>query len=304
MNRRTVIVGLGLAALTVHLFFDLVGDWGRVSGGVTNLGVFVRESLWPPNWGVLKAQSYPVCEARFEFTCSVAWLGVIETLKIAFVATMLGFIVALPISVMAAGNLSPTYLAVPSRILLAGMRSLPSIIWAVLFVIIFSIGTLAGIFAMTFYTVGYLGKLQFESMEGVKNAPLESAKAMGMSRMETAWLVAIPESANQLLSHVLFMFEYNVRHGTVIGLVGAGGVGLYINTYLKLGQYDKVVALLIVVFLLVLVIDFISMALRSAVNEEGDVERPTWSSIFLPASISSVQHPTPMGATQGLPESE
>ncbi|MDA7492190.1 ABC transporter permease subunit [Candidatus Poseidonia sp.] len=304
MNRRTVIVGLGLAALTVHLFFDLVGDWGRVSGGVSNLGVFVRESLWPPNWGVLKAQSYPVCEARFEFTCSVAWLGVIETLKIAFVATMLGFVVALPISVMAAGNLSPTYLAVPSRILLAGMRSLPSIIWAVLFVIIFSIGTLAGIFAMTFYTVGYLGKLQFESMEGVKNAPLESAKAMGMSRMETAWLVAIPESANQLLSHVLFMFEYNVRHGTVIGLVGAGGVGLYINTYLKLGQYDKVVALLIVVFLVVLVIDFISMALRSAVNEEGDVERPTWSSIFLPASISSVQHPTPMGTAQELPESE
>ncbi len=304
MNRRTVIVGLGLAALTVHLFFDLVGDWGRVSGGVSNLGVFVRESLWPPNWSVLKAQSYPVCEARFEFTCSVAWLGVIETLKIAFVATMLGFVVALPISVMAAGNLSPTYLAVPSRILLAGMRSLPSIIWAVLFVIIFSIGTLAGIFAMTFYTVGYLGKLQFESMEGVKNAPLESAKAMGMSRMETAWLVAIPESANQLLSHVLFMFEYNVRHGTVIGLVGAGGVGLYINTYLKLGQYDKVVALLIVVFLVVLVIDFISMALRSAVNEEGDVERPTWSSIFLPASISSVQHPTPMGTAQELPESE
>ena len=173
-----------------------------------------------------------------------------------------------------------------------------------LFVIIFSIGTLAGIFAMTFYTVGYLGKLQFESMEGVKNAPLESAKAMGMSRMETAWLVAIPESANQLLSHVLFMFEYNVRHGTVIGLVGAGGVGLYINTYLKLGQYDKVVALLIVVFLVVVVIDFISMALRSAVNEEGDVERPTWSSIFLPASISSAQHPTPMGADAASPESE
>lgn len=304
MNRRTLIAGGGLTLLTLYFFVDLVGDLGRVTGGLTNLGVFVRESLWPPNWSVLEAQSYPVCEARFEFTCSVAWLGVVETLKIAFVATMLGFVLALPISVMAAGNLSPPYLAIPSRIVLAGMRSLPSIIWAVLFVIIFSIGTLAGIFAMTFYTVGYLGKLQFESMEGIKNAPLESARAMGMSRMETAWLVAIPESANQLLSHVLFMFEYNVRHGTVIGLVGAGGVGLYINTYLKLGQYDKVVALLIVIFLVVVVIDFISMALRSAVNEEGDVERPTWSSIFLPASISSGLHPTPMGAIGATPESE
>ncbi|MFZ8907177.1 MAG: phosphonate ABC transporter, permease protein PhnE [Poseidonia sp.] len=303
MNRRlslTIVLVLGLALLT---FLNLVGDWGRLSGGMANLSIFFRESLWPPDWSVLEAQSYPVCEARLEFTCSVAWLGMVETIKIAFVATVIGFVVALPLSVMAASNLSPIEIAVPTRILLAGMRSLPSIIWAVLFMIIFDMGTLAGICAMSFYTVGYLGKLQFESMEGIKNAPLEAAKAMGMTRTETAWLVAIPESANQLLSHLLFMFEYNVRHGTVIGLVGAGGIGLYINTYLKLAQYDKVVALLIVVFLVVVVIDFVSMALRSAVTEEGDVDRPAWSSLFLPSAISSAMHPTPM-KKGGVDESE
>jgi len=294
LNKRTALVGLGLLGLTFIVFIDLVGNWGRLSGGWTNLGIFFEESLWPPDWSVLEAQSYPVCDARFEFTCSVAWLGMVETIKIAFVATMIGFIVALPLSVLAASNLSPIEFAIPARILLAAMRSLPSIIWAVLFMIIFDMGTLAGICAMSFYTVGYLGKLQFESMEGIKNAPLEAAKAMGMTRTETAWLVAIPESANNLLSHLLFMFEYNVRHGTVIGLVGAGGIGLYINTYLKLAQYDKVVALLLVVFLVVVVIDFVSMALRSAVNEENDVDRPTWSSLFLPAAISSAMHPTPM----------
>ncbi len=304
MNRRlslTVVVVLGLALLT---FLNLVGDWGRLTGGMSNLGVFFRESLWPPDWSVLEPQSYPVCEARFEFTCSVAWLGMVETIKIAFVATVIGFVVALPLSVMAASNLSPFEIAVPTRILLAAMRSLPSIIWAVLFMIIFDMGTLAGICAMSFYTVGYLGKLQFESMEGIKNAPLEAAKAMGMTRTEKAWLVAIPESANQLLSHLLFMFEYNVRHGTVIGLVGAGGIGLYLNTYLKLAQYDKVVALLVVVFLVVVVIDFVSMVLRSAVTEEGDVERPSWSSLFLPAAISSTLHPTPMLKDASLEESE
>ncbi|DAC08864.1 MAG: phosphonate ABC transporter, permease protein PhnE [Euryarchaeota archaeon] len=304
MNRRlslTVVVVLGLALLT---FLNLVGDWGRLTGGMSNLGVFFRESLWPPDWSVLEPQSYPVCEARFEFTCSVAWLGMVETIKIAFVATVIGFVVALPLSVMAASNLSPFEIAVPTRILLAAMRSLPSIIWAVLFMIIFDMGTLAGICAMSFYTVGYLGKLQFESMEGIKNAPLEAAKAMGMTRTEKAWLVAIPESANQLLSHLLFMFEYNVRHGTVIGLVGAGGIGLYLNTYLKLAQYDKVVALLVVVFLVVVVIDFVSMVLRSAVTEEGDVERPSWSSLFLPAAISSTLHPTPMLKDASLKESE
>lgn len=297
MNKRTTIIGSSLLILTFIIFIDLVGNWGRLSGGWNNLGVFFSESLWPPDWSILEAQSYPVCESTFEFTCSVAWLGMIETIKIAFVATIIGFIVALPLSVLAASNLSPIELAIPARILLAAMRSLPSIIWAVLFMIIFDMGTLAGICAMSFYTVGYLGKLQFESMEGIKNAPLEAAKAMGMTRSETAWLVAIPESANNLLSHLLFMFEYNVRHGTVIGLVGAGGIGLYINTYLKLAQYDKVVALLIIVFLVVVIIDFLSMALRSAVNEESDVDRPTWSSLFLPAAISSAIHPTPMKKT-------
>ena len=137
MNRRlslTIILVLGLALLT---FLNLVGDWGRLSGGMSNLGVFFRESLWPPDWSVLEAQSYPVCDARLEFTCSVAWLGMVETIKIAFVATVIGFVVALPLSVMAASNLSPIEIAVPTRILLAGMRSLPSIIWAVLFMIIF-----------------------------------------------------------------------------------------------------------------------------------------------------------------------
>src|SRR6056300_257249 len=302
MNKRCYLWGGVLLALTGFVFIDLVGHLGRLSGGMSNLGVFFRESLWPPDWSVLEAQSYPVCEARFEFTCSVAWLGMVETIKIAFVATVFGFLVALPLSVLAASNLSPIELAIPTRVVLAGMRSLPSIIWAVLFMIVFDVGALAGIFAMSFYTVGYLGKLQFESMEGIKNAPLEAAKAMGMTRTETAWLVAIPESANNLVSHVLFMFEYNVRHGTVIGLVGAGGIGLYINTYLKLAQYDKVVALLLVVFVVVVLIDALSMMLRAAVTEEGDVERPSWSSLFLPAAISSALHPTPMAAANAEDE--
>jgi phosphonate transport system permease protein len=302
MNKRFYLWGGVLLALTFLTFIDLAGDWGRLSGGWANLKRFFNESLWPPNWSVLEAQSYPVCEAQFEFMCSVAWIGMWETIKIAFVATVFGFLVALPLSVLAASNLSPIELAIPTRVVLAGMRSLPSIIWAVLFMIVFDVGALAGIFAMSFYTVGYLGKLQFESMEGIKNAPLEAAKAMGMTRTETAWLVAIPESANNLVSHVLFMFEYNVRHGTVIGLVGAGGIGLYINTYLKLAQYDKVVALLLVVFVVVVLIDALSMMLRAAVTEEGDVERPSWSSLFLPAAISSALHPTPMAAANAEDE--
>ncbi len=252
------------------------GDWGRLEGGLSNLSVFFSESMWPPNWSVLEARSYPVCEQDIEFFCSVGYLGMMETLKIAFVSTILGFIGAIFFSSLAARNLMPLAIALPARVFLSAVRSLPSLIWAILFVIVIGFGPLSGVLAMTFYTIGYLGKLQYEVFEGMPNDPLEAGRAMGLGRSSILLNIVIPENSNHLLSQLMFMFEYNVRHGTVIGIVGAGGIGYYINTYLKFLQYDKVLALLILIFIVVVVIDLLSLAVRSFVNEEGDVRKPTW----------------------------
>ena len=257
------------------------GDWGRLEGGLTNLVVFFEESMWPPNWSVLQARAYPVCENDVEFFCSVGYLGMVETLKIAFVSTVLGFVGALSLSSLAARNLVPIYISIPVRIFLSAVRSLPSLIWAILFVIVIGFGPLSGVLAMTFYTVGYLGKLQYEVFEGMRNDPLEAARAMGLSRPSIFLNVVIPENSNHLLSQLMFMFEYNVRHGTVIGIVGAGGIGYYISTYLKFLQYDKVFALLILIFIVVVIIDLLSLLVRSFVNEEGDVRKPTWLSMLM-----------------------
>ena len=252
------------------------GDWGRLEGGLSNLVVFFEESMWPPNWKVLEARSYPVCEQEIEFFCSVGYLGMMETLKIAFVSTILGFVGAISLSSLAARNLMPLYISLPVRIFLSAVRSLPSLIWAILFVIVIGFGPLSGVLAMTFYTVGYLGKLQYEVFEGMPNDPLEAGRAMGLSRPSIVMNIVIPENSNHLLSQLMFMFEYNVRHGTVIGIVGAGGIGYYITTYLKFLQYDKVLALLIIIFFVVVVIDLLSLMIRSFVTDEGDVRRPTW----------------------------
>ncbi|MDC3267929.1 ABC transporter permease subunit [bacterium] len=239
--------------------------------------------MWPPNWSVLEARSYPVCEQDLEFFCSVGYLGMMETLKIAFVSTILGFIGAISLSSLAARNLMPLYISLPVRIFLSAVRSLPSLIWAILFVIVIGFGPLSGVLAMTFYTVGYLGKLQYEVFEGMPNDPLEAGRAMGLSRPSIVMNIVIPENSNHLLSQLMFMFEYNVRHGTVIGIVGAGGIGYYINTYLKFLQYDKVFALLILIFIVVVLIDLLSLAVRSFVNEEGDVRKPTWLNMLIQA---------------------
>lgn len=276
MRKSFILVIFVLLYLSCVTLFNLVDDWGRLEGGWENLTIFVTESMWPPNWSVLEAQSYPVCEKDIEFFCSVGYLGMVETIKIAFVSTILGFIGALCLSSFAARNLMPMYIALPFRFILAATRSLPSLIWAILFVIVIGFGPLAGVLAMTFYTIGYLGKLQYETFEGMPSDALEVSKAMGLSHATTFTSVVIPETGNHLLSQLMFMFEYNVRHGTVIGIVGAGGIGYYINTYMKFLQYDKVLALLMIIFVVVVVIDLMSMMVRSFVTDEGDVRRPTW----------------------------
>ena len=270
----------GLLFLAVLILIDLAGDWGRLGQGIDNLLTFTGDSMWPPNWSVLEARSYPVCEKDIEFFCSVGYTGMIETIKIAFVATILGFIGALSLSSFAAKNLMPMPIALVFRIMLSAIRSLPSLIWAIMFVIVIGVGPLAGVLAMTFYTVGYLGKLQYEAFEGMPNDSLEVSKAMGLSHPTIFTSVVVPETGNHLLSQLMFMFEYNVRHGTVIGLVGAGGIGFYINTYLKLLQYDKVLALLIIIFIVVIIIDLLSLMIRSFVTDEGDVRQPKWFSFL------------------------
>ena len=282
IKNKILFLFFGTIFFTFWLLDGMVNHWGRLSGSLGNLITFFNESLWPPYWSVIKPQAYPVCTAYplFDFTCSTAWIGMIETIKIAFVATILGSIISLPLSMVAARNLNSKGASYFIRFILAGARSLPSIIWAIFFVILVGFGPFAGVLAMTIYTVGYLGKLQYEAIEGMNNIPLETARSMGLSKFEIAIGVVIPEMANSLISQTIFMFEYNVRHGTVIGIVGAGGIGYYINLYLKFLQYDKVISYLIIIFIVVLVIDFISISARSLFNEEGDLSKPSWWGVF------------------------
>jgi len=296
VNRGMLNIGLltlAMLLLTAVMLNDLAaGQWSRFEGGWDNLRRLVTESLWPPDWTVLKARNYPPCEAAFGFLCSKAYLGMVETLKMAFVGTVIGFLGAIVLAPMAASNLSPAWMGGPARLLLAGMRSLPSIIWAILFVAIVGLGPLAGVLAMAFYTVGYLGKLQFESFEGLANGPLEAARAMGMNRTQTFLFVVVPESANGLISQVLFMFEYNVRHGSVLGLVGAGGIGYYLQYYLGFLLYDAVMSLIIVIFVVVVCIEAVSRRLRSFLSESDDVPKASWMSVLLSPDQAIAAHAT------------
>ena len=140
---------------------------------------------------------------------------------------------------------------------------------------------LAGVLAMTMYTV-LPRKIAIRALEGVSKEPLEVARAMGLPRWQVARFFAIPEASNALISQALFMFEYNVRHGSVIVLVGAGGIGWYMNHYLSPFQlYDKVLALIIIMFVVVVLIDQISLQIRKRfMDQEINPPRALWRNIL------------------------
>ena len=290
---KVSVISFSLVILAFIILNNLVrGDWGDLTGGFSNLVKFWNTELWPPEWALIfEAQSEPPkCNVNIEFFCSKAYTGMLETLKMAFVATIFGFIGAIALSSFAAKNLVPKSVLVPTRLVLSFTRCLPSIIWAIVFVIVVGIGPLAGVLAMTLYTIGYLGKLQYEEIEGINREPLEAARAMGLSHSEIVSKVVIPESSNTFLSQILFMFEYNVRHGTVLGLVGAGGIGLHIDRAMELDLYNHVMTYLIVIFVVIVIIDFLSLFIRSFVTDESELGESSIFTVLLPASLAQKLH--------------
>ncbi len=290
---KVSVISFSLVILAFIILNNLVrGDWGDLTGGFGNLVKFWNTELWPPQWALIfEAQSEPPkCNVNIEFFCSKAYTGMLETLKMAFVATIFGFIGAISLSSFAAKNLVPKSVLVPTRLVLSFTRCLPSIIWAIVFVIVVGIGPLAGVLAMTLYTIGYLGKFQYEEIEGINREPLEAARAMGLSHSEIVSKVVIPESSNTFLSQILFMFEYNVRHGTVLGLVGAGGIGLHIDRAMELDLYNHVMTYLIVIFVVIVIIDFLSLFIRSFVTDESELGESSIFTVLLPASLAQKFH--------------
>ena len=185
-----------------------------------------------------------------------------ETIQMAFIGTIVGVVIALPLSMFAARNLNSKWVYVPIRVILAAVRTFPSILWAILFVIMVGLGTFAGVLAIIMYTIGFVAKLQYESIETVDADPVDAISSIGVSKWQLIRFVVLPESAPHLLSQILYMFDYNVRQSSILGLVGAGGIGFYIINYIKFFEYGKAMVFMLVVLAAVLFIDWISVKIR------------------------------------------
>lgn len=196
------------------------------------------------------------------------WWSLFDTLAIAWLSTLFGLVIALPLSLLASRNLFSPWVTTTVRALLSLVRSVPSLIWALIFIVIVGFGPPAGVLALACYTVGYLGKMFYEVFEGIAVDALEAHRAMGMSRLEEIRHVVLPTTANALVSQSIYMLEYNFRHSTVLGVVGAGGIGRVMMQHMELGEYDRFASVLFLVLAVVLLLDALSGRLRRRFQDE------------------------------------
>jgi len=237
-----------LAAAVVSLYRMSLLDPSVLWPAAQRLAGFVR-SLFPPEWDVLRT----LLDAMR------------ETIEIAFVGTLLGFLIALPLAFVATRTLFPPVVTGSARLLFGAVRTIPSLLWAVIFVIGFGLGPAAGALGVALYSVGYLGKLFYEAFEAVDAEVLEAVRSVAKNRLQLMVYAVLPESANAVLSQLFFMFEYNIRASSIMGFVGAGGIGFYILGYIQLLQYQNLFTALIVTFVVVMAVDYLSARVRALV---------------------------------------
>lgn len=201
----------------------------------------------PPNWGYFDN----IVDAM------------LETIRMAVLGTTFGAIIAVPIAIFCASNIvKSSFLYQPSRFILNLIRTVPDLLLASIFVSIFGLGPLPGILALSIFSIGLVAKLLYESIESIDPGPLEAMTSVGANKLQ--WIVygVIPQVMAQYTSYVLYTFEVNVRAAAVLGLVGAGGIGLYYDRTLGFLEYDKTSSIIIFTLIVVLIIDYVSTKLR------------------------------------------
>lgn len=189
-----------------------------------------------------------------------------ETLQMAFLGTTIPMFIALPLAFLSAVNVTPhPVISVCTRIILSAFRTVPELIWALILVSAIGLGPFAGVLALTFHSIGGLGKFFYEAMESCDPGTIEALEALGSNRLKVIWYGVLPHSIPVMLSSALFYWEYNNRASTVLGLVGAGGIGLALTHAMSDFRYREVMTCLIIIVVILVCIDRLSAFLREKI---------------------------------------
>lgn len=229
-----------------------------IPAGLPRLGEYIAQTLPSLSWDTLGRD---IGEWFWRWQ---TWLKLlVETILIAFMATTFGVVGGFLLSFPAARNLAPNrWVLWICRRYLEIARTVPELVWALIFVFCFSVGPMAGVLAVGLHSTGALGKLYSEVNENIDMRPLEGVTAAGGSWFDKIRYGAVPQVLPNIISYTLLRFEINVRASSIIGYVGAGGLGQEIRTAMSFQEYTDLSALFLIIFATVALIDYLSEKLR------------------------------------------
>jgi phosphonate transport system permease protein len=186
----------------------------------------------------------------------------VVTIQIALWGTFLAAIFAIPFGILSARNIAPWYVVQPVRRLMDACRSIHELVFAVLFVVAVGLGPFAGVMALFIHTTGILAKLFSEAVEAIDARPVEAIRAIGSSRIQEVVFGIVPQVMPLWMSFALYRFESNVRAATVLGVIGAGGIGQVLFESIRGFYYPQAAAMLLIMLVTVSLIDVLSQQMR------------------------------------------
>lgn len=254
-QRFTVYLGCLIAVVWAFRAIDVIPEFlNDAPQQVRDL--FSR--MWPVEW-------------RFYFTpqntgAQTVHAALMDSLAISFLSTALGLLLATPIGFLAARNINPIgWLNALARFILVATRSISTLLWALFFVAMFGPGALAGTCAIAFHSIGFIGKMLSEALEESHKGSIEALTASGASLGARIAYGYWPQVKPAFVGIALFRWDINVRESAVLGLVGAGGIGMVLNAAIDVFEWDRVALVLLVIFAVVLVAEVVATMLRKRV---------------------------------------
>lgn len=213
-------------------------------------------------WGIL-AKIFQPNFAYFE----KVWQPLLDTIAMSLLGTGLGCLCSLPLAVFASSNINKNVVTLSLiRLFLSILRSVPTLITASVVALIFNLGTFSGTVAIALFTLGIVAKMLYESIETIDMGPYEAMLSFGANTFQAFWSACMPQILPTYFSHSLYCFEINVRVASILGYVGAGGLGILIGERIGWRDYNGLGMVLLTLFVLVLLIDQLSQFLRSKLS--------------------------------------
>lgn len=249
--RRPSPIGMLVTAVVVAL----------VVHGVVGTGIDPSRLLRAParTWDFLSKAFPPALDRAPNLG-----MAMLETLEIALIGTILGVALSLPAALLAADNTAPhRAVAVLMRSALTTMRSIPDLVWALIFVVSVGLGPLAGILTITIDVMAFAGRFFAERIEEIEPGPVEALRSTGAGRLSVIFGAIVPTAFPSLTGTSMYSLEKSVRGAVVLGLVGAGGIGVELNVAFQLRQFDTALTIIILILVVVLLVERLSSHVRT-----------------------------------------